>query len=193
MDREVRSSGATGPAPQVSRRGAAGGLVLRGHAALFNVETVIAGLFREVIRPGAFSEAIGRDDVRCLFNHSADYVLGRTTAGTLRLSEDRVGLRYDVDLPGSQWAKDFVLSVERGDITQSSFAFLADLDEWPPTKRDELPLRVIRRARLFDVSPVTHPAYEQTTVSAHAASAATEAWRGDLERERMRLRLAIKR
>ena len=67
---------------------------ISGHAALYNSEAVIAGLFRETILPGAFTAAIGRDDVRCLFNHSPDYVLGRTKSGTLTLSEDARGLRY---------------------------------------------------------------------------------------------------
>ena len=75
-----------------------------GYAAVFNREAVIAGMFREQIAPGAFTDAIGRDDVRALFNHDANFVLGRTVSGTLRLSEDETGLRYDVTPPSTTWA-----------------------------------------------------------------------------------------
>src|SRR5688572_2866304 len=97
--------------------------VLSGYAALFNTETVIGGMFREAVAPGAFRDAMGRDDVRALFNHDANIVLGRTGNGTVRLSEDAVGLRYEVDLPDTQAARDLMVSVRRGDISQSSFAF----------------------------------------------------------------------
>jgi HK97 family phage prohead protease len=144
--------------------------VLSGYAALFNTETVIGGMFREAIAPGAFRDAVGRDDVRALFNHDPNIVLGRTGSGTVRLSEDALGLRYEVDLPDTQAARDLMVSVRRGDISQSSFAFgIAKREdaEWKQAAtRGELPLRTIKRAQLFDVSPVTYPAYEQTSVSA---------------------------
>ena len=72
---------------------------LTGYVATFNSETDIAGLFREVVRSGAFAAAIRRDDVRALYNHNPDQVLGRTRSGTLTLTEDEHGLRYDVILP----------------------------------------------------------------------------------------------
>jgi HK97 family phage prohead protease len=139
---------------------------LEGYAALFNTEAVIGNYFRETIARGAFAEAIGRDDVRALFNHDANFVLGRNKAGTLALREDNAGLRYRVTPPDTQFARDLVESVRRGDISQSSFAFAVELERWPAIGRDEQPLRIIQRAKLFDVSPVTYPAYEQTSVSA---------------------------
>jgi HK97 family phage prohead protease len=143
---------------------------LVGYAAMTNAETVIGSgphAFRERIAPGAFTDAIGRDDVRALFNHDPNYVLGRTKAGTLRLEEDARGLRYDVTPPETAWAKDLMTSVSRGDITQSSFGFIVEDQDWEqPAQRGELPLRTIRKVSLFDVSPVTYPAYEQTSVSA---------------------------
>ena len=150
---------------------------LIGHAALFNSEAVIAGFFREVIAPGAFTEALKRkDDVRALFNHDANFVLGRTAAGTLTLSEDKRGLKYEVTTPSTSWAKDLVLSIARGDVSQSSFAFRVERESWPKVERDALPLRVIEQVELFDVSPVTYPAYEDTTVSARdRAKAAVDA------------------
>jgi HK97 family phage prohead protease len=142
---------------------------LVGYAALFNSPTDIAGQFREQIAPGAFTDAVGRDDVRALFNHDPNYVLGRTASRTLTLREDAHGLLYDVAPPATTWAADLMTSVERGDITQSSFGFIVEDDEWtPPATRADLPLRTIKRVSLFDVSPVTFPAYQDTTVSARS-------------------------
>ena len=140
---------------------------ISGHAALYGSEAVIAGLFRETILPGAFTAAIGRDDVRCLFNHSPDYVLGRTKSGTLTLSEDARGLRYDVVLPDTVWARDLYTSIQRQDVSQSSFSFVATQESWV---QGSLPLRQIHDVQLFDVSPVAFPAYEATTVSARGDS-----------------------
>lgn len=146
---------------------------IAGHAAVFNTEATIGGFFREQIAPGAFATAIKEDDVRALFNHNADLVLGRTTSGTLTLSEDETGLRYEVDPPDTQWARDLMVSVKRGDISQSSFGFQVVREEWTtPENRAELPLRTILEARLFDVSPVTYPAYEETSAEARSKAEA---------------------
>lgn len=146
---------------------------LEGYAAVFNAETEIAGLFRERIEPGAFAQAVVRDDVRALFNHDANFVLGRTTAGTLLLSEDATGLRYGVEPPNTTWANDLMVSIQRGDISQSSFAFSVDEEDWQYPAR-EMPVRIIKRATLYDVSPVTFPAYATTTVSARSKAMAQE-------------------
>jgi HK97 family phage prohead protease len=151
---------------------AAGPMRLAGYAALFNTPTTIAGLFREQIAPGAFRAALDRgDDVRALFNHDAGVVLGRTRSGTLRLTEDHRGLRYELDLPDTTQARDVWTLVQRGDISQSSFAFTVPDggdDITPAVSRSDLPLRIINTLQLFDVSPVTYPAYAETTVSARA-------------------------
>jgi HK97 family phage prohead protease len=144
-----------------------------GYAAVFNREANIAGFFREKIAPGAFKTALKEDDVRALFNHDPNYVLGRTAAGTLTLTEDDTGLRYDAEPPDTQWAKDLLVSIERGDVNQSSFGFMVVREEWTkPEDRAELPLRTILEARLFDVSPVTYPAYEETTAEARVVAEA---------------------
>jgi HK97 family phage prohead protease len=148
---------------------------LQGYAAVFNEETVIGGGwwgFREKIDPGAFTDAITADDVRALFNHDPNYVLGRNTSGTLTLKEDDHGLHYDIDPPATQVGRDVVTLVSRGDISQSSFAFIVpeDGDDWnyDEVKVGKLPLRTIRKVQLMDVSPVTYPAYPSTSVSARA-------------------------
>jgi uncharacterized protein len=146
-----------------------GGNTLVGHAAVFNTETTIMGMFREQIAPRAFRKAIKEGDVRALFNHDPSVVLGRNKSGTLRLKEDDVGLWYEVDLPDTQAARDLWTSIDRGDINQSSFAFsvVKELRTEPDEDAGEsLPLFTIKEARLYDVSPVTFPAYEEADVAA---------------------------
>ena len=143
---------------------------IEGYAAVFNEETVIGEWFREIIRPGAFSRAIKeKQDVRALFNHSADHVLGRTKSGTLELDENKKGLWIEIDPPDTQPARDVLELIRRGDISEMSFAFTVhgpNGDEWDETeiKKGKLPLRTLVDLDLYDVSPVTFPAYEGTEV-----------------------------
>lgn len=170
---------------------------LSGYAAVFGQTAEIAGMFREQIAPGAFTSAMGRDDVRALFNHDVNFVLGRSTAGTLRLTEDDKGLRYDIDIPDTSWARDLMISVKRGDVSQSSFGFVVTEDEWEYGKRGEMPTRTIKSVELYDVSPVTYPAYASTNVSARSLEAAklevSVDWKGLLDVSRSRCTLAAKR
>lgn len=144
-------------------RGKSGaGATIAGHAAVFN-KVADLGWFREMIAAGSFAKTIGEADVRALFNHDSNLVLGRNKAKTLRLGEDSVGLWYEVDLPDTQTANDLAKSIERGDVSQSSFAFDVIKQELDYSDEDS-PLRTITEARLYDVSPVTYPAYEDTDV-----------------------------
>lgn len=165
----------------VGLRGATGqtgesGACISGYAAVFDSETTIGDMFRERIASTAFDLAINRDDVRALFNHDANLPLGRTSAKTLTLSTDRVGLKYSIILPATSYAADLKISIQRGDVSQSSFAFSADEDTWTkPIRAALLPLRTIVKATLFDVSPVTFAAYASTTVSARSRELAERA------------------
>lgn len=134
-----------------------------GHAAVFNLLSDDLGGFKEKIRPGAFARAIKEDDVRALINHDPNFLIGRTKSGTLKLSEDQVGLHIENDLPDTQDARDLMVKIRRGDLTQMSFGFRTLLDDW----RFEagLVVRELIEVELFDVSPVTYPAYPQTDVS----------------------------
>lgn len=137
---------------------------LRGMAAVFDILSENLGGFREKIDPGAFDDVMDQD-VRALFNHNDNIILGRTKADTLAISVNSVGLAYDIDLPDTQPARDLVVSIGRGDVDQSSFGFLVEDDVW--TEDDEgRVVRTIKKFKtLFDVSPVVFPAYPDTTVA----------------------------
>lgn len=163
-----------------------------GYAARFNEVTEICGFFREKIAPGAFRECAEKDDVRALFNHDPNKVLGRTSNGTLRLSEDEVGLRYEITPPDTQEARDLMVLLERGDVSGSSFTFDmgAGDDEWDDD--EAMPMRTIRRiSSLYDVGPVTFPAYPTTSAGARSAEeirADYEAARHDHEKNKSEAR-----
>ncbi len=142
---------------------------ISGHAAVFNSLSEDLGGFREIIVPGAFKEALGRSDIRALLNHDPNFVLGRTKNGTLRLWEDEAGLAVEIDPPSTQWANDLLVSINRGDISQMSFAFRVADDKWETV--DGANLRTILSFdEIFDVSPVTYPAYPETDVALRARS-----------------------
>jgi HK97 family phage prohead protease len=140
-----------------------------GHAAVFNTWTEIGGYFREQIRPGAFKRAIQEDDVRALFNHDPNFVLGRNKAGTLLLEEDETGLAIQIFPPETHFARDLGVSMDRGDIDQMSFGFRTIKDEWNYEAR--IPERTLLEVELFDISPVTFPAYPTTDVGMRAIEA----------------------
>lgn len=132
-------------------------MIIEGYAAVYDQQTNI-GPFKETIARGAFDDNL-QDDVRALLNHDANYVLGRTGAGTLELELDDTGLRYRIHLGEQQYAKDLYESVKRGDISQSSFAFTIKEQSWNENRTVR---SVDKVGMLLDVSPVTYPAYKQT-------------------------------
>ena len=140
---------------------------ITGYAALFNSETDL-GWEREMIAPGAFGRSMRNGaDVRALFNHDPNIVLGRNTAGTLDLTEDDRGLAYIIHLPDTEQARAIREGIKRGDISQSSFAFRPVRDE-RITNENGKDLRILHEVELFDVSPVTYPSYKDTVASARA-------------------------
>lgn len=134
-----------------------------GYAAKFNQNSEEMWGTIERIKPGAFSEAILRSDVRALWNHDSNHVLGRTKSNTLTLKEDEVGLFYEITPPDTQTAKDLIESIKRGDVDQSSFAFTVDVVEWDTSEQTRI-RTIIKVKELYDVSPVTYPAYPTATV-----------------------------
>jgi HK97 family phage prohead protease len=146
------------------------GFRFTGYAAKFQTRSHDLGGFKETIQAGAFGRAINEgQDVRALINHDAGLILGRTTSGTLKLSEDSTGLHYEVDAPDTSYARDLAESMKRGDVTQSSFGFRVREDDWQREGRGRL--RTLIDVDLLDVSPVTYPAYEDTESGVTAARA----------------------
>ena len=134
---------------------------IEGYASVFDSEELGGkSPVREKVVKGAFEDTIQIDDIRALFNHDPNYVLGRNKAGTLTLEEDEKGLKVRIVPPDTTWAKDLLVSIKRGDITQMSFGFTVILDRW--SYEDNIDVRELLKVKLFDVSPVTFPAYSQT-------------------------------
>ena len=141
---------------------------LVGHAALFDVLSEDLGGFKEKIRKGAFANSIKVDDIRALFNHDSNYVLGRNTSGSLILAEDDLGLAIEIDPPDTQFAKDLMTLIGRGDISGMSFGFIVNVDEWDSTDKDNV-IRTLIDISLWDVSPVTYPVYPTTDIGIKSA------------------------
>ncbi|MEK4201156.1 HK97 family phage prohead protease [Cytobacillus sp. FSL K6-0265] len=136
-------------------------LRVSGYAAVFNSKTSIGEYFDEMISPGAFSRTLSENgDIRALINHNWDKLIGRTKSGTLILSEDERGLKFEIDLPNTSYARDLAESMERGDINQCSFGFYATEESWDYSI--EPALRTVNEAELFEISIVSIPAYENT-------------------------------
>ena len=133
-----------------------------GYAAIYNSDSEDLGGFIERMAPGSFDGRL-QDDVRVLFNHDNNLVLGRTISGTATLEVDEKGLRYTCQLPDTTYAKDLIELMERGDVTQSSFAFTIEDESWEE-RADGMLIRTVKKVgQLYDVSPVTYPAYTEAT------------------------------
>ena len=138
--------------------------MISGYAAVFDSDSEDLGGFTERIERGAFAEAIKVSDVRALFNHDNNMILARTASGTLRIYEDERGLKYEFEAPNTNVGNDVLEMIKRGDISQSSFGFTVEQDSW--AKRDGTTYRTINKVkRLYDVSPVTFPAYPEASVA----------------------------
>lgn len=150
-----------------------GTVKIRGYAAVFNTLSSDLGGFRERLHPTAFDAVLRKNpDVRGLFNHDPNYLLGRTRSGTLRLYADEKGLGYTIDPPKSR--TDVLEALERGDVSGSSFAFTIarDGEEW--VEENGKLIREVRKvAGLFDVGPVVYPAYPDTTAARRSLTEAT--------------------
>lgn len=188
MEREIRG----GIAAEI--RAEADTITVSGYAAVFNQATEIAG-FREVISPGAFRDAIGRDDVVFLINHEG-LPLARTRSGTLTLTEDATGLRIDaaLDLTDPD-VQSIVPKMRRGDLDKMSFAFISEDEDW--SDAGGIVLRTIKRASLFDVSIVTTPAYEGTSIALRNLEASRKQKRAEnfsaaARRIRMKMNLRLR-
>ena len=124
------------------------------------------GTFREQLMPGCFASAIPVSDIRSLFNHDPNLILGRTASGTLSVYEDETGLAFECDPPDTTYSRNLQISMNRGDVNQCSFGFSVAEGGDTYAKDTAYPdawIRSIHRvAKLYDTSPVTYPAYVDT-------------------------------
>ena len=144
---------------------------LRGYAAIFNRLSENLGGFREKIQPGAFTKTIKSADVRLLINHEG-LPLARTKSGTLLLSEDDNGLRFEADMDLSDPdVQRLIPKMRRNDLNQMSFGFYTVSDKWehPADKCLKESIRTLLEVDLYDISVVTYPAYPQTSVNIRSA------------------------
>jgi len=139
---------------------------IEGYFIRFNEETELwEGLFEEV-DPKAVDDSLKNNDIRCLFNHDTNIVLGRTGNGTLELKKDEKGLFGRVKInPNDKQAMDIYARIERGDINACSFGFNI-IDEEIQNRDDGTTKFVLKKIDLHEVSPVTFPAYPTTSIQA---------------------------
>jgi len=137
---------------------------IEGYGAVFNTWYDVFG-FREKVLKGAFKRTIKGNDIRSLFNHEPNLILGRNKAGTLEITEDEHGLHYRTRLPNTTYANDLRESIDRGDVTQCSIGFQVVKEIWDNGYKD----RSLEEVKLFDVGPVTFPASEKTEVKLRSA------------------------
>ena len=136
--------------------------VVVGYGSIWNSRSENLGGFYEYISPDAISqETIDKSDVRALINHDPNLVLARSTAGNLTLSVDEKGLRYEFSIPETSYGKDLAINMKNGNINQSSFAFTVGADEWSTDEEGNDIRTITSIEKLYDVSPVTYPAYSQ--------------------------------
>jgi len=147
---------------EVESRAKGNNIYVEGYASVFEKRSGNLGGFVEMVKPTAFTKTIREADVRALWNHDPQYVLGRTSAKTLELAIDNNGLYYRSLLPNTSYAKDLAELLERRDVRESSFTFFKVQDDWNLTE-EGYPQRNLIEVGLIDVAPVSFPAYEDAT------------------------------
>jgi len=158
---------------------------IAGHAAVFDKFSQNLGGFVEKISRGAFTESLAKRDIRALWSHNPDYILGRTGNRTLRLWEDDYGLGFELKLPDTQLGRDTYTSIARGDVSGMSFGFRVMEHEWKKSDGTGPHQRTLTKVDLFEVSPTAFPAYEATDVSARSladlVNECEAAWRAEAD------------
>lgn len=145
------------------------GKVIKGYAAVFNTLTRINDRFQEKIAPGAFSESLAKNDIRALWSHNSDLVIGRNKNGSLKLREDEHGLAFENTLPDTQIGRDTFENVRSGLVTGVSFGFFVKKQSWEQGSDGAPHTRTLEIVDLIEISPTAFPAYQQTHVAARTS------------------------
>lgn len=179
---------------EVRAAGEGGSIAFTGHGIVYDREATIYdwwfGEYKERIAPGAAAAHLG-DDVRLLINHDANLLLARTTAGTMRLSEDEIGVLVDADMAPTAYARDLAILLERGDISQMSFSFIAGDEEWEMDPGGTWHRTITSFAGLYDMSIVTYPAYDETDAGLRAVGQLMRAGRRNSSSDEALIRGAV--
>jgi len=154
-----------------------------GYAAVFNRETSIGDRFVELVAPGAFAESIAGGDVRALWSHNPDLVIGRTKNGSLQLREDDYGLAFKLKLPDTNQGNDAFKLIRDGYVTGVSFGFRVKEEKWARGNETTPHKRTLVKVELFEISPTAFPAYEDTHVAAREATEALKEVTAQWEKE----------
>ncbi|HYG02114.1 MAG TPA: HK97 family phage prohead protease [Chryseosolibacter sp.] len=166
---------------------------IRGYAAVFNSDTQIGDWFIERIEKGAFDDVL-KDDVRVLFNHDPNLILSRSGAG-LTIGVDDTGLYYEFDAPDTTAGNDLLYNIRNGLIKESSFSFTVKSEKWEDKGKGKPSIRTILKfERLYDVSPVTYPAYADTTVATRSKKQFDDTYQSDLaEMDQSEMKASLQR
>ena len=155
---------------RVSKLGTESGKLV-GVAVAYGTRSQDLGGFVEIIEPGAFSKhLVTNPDVRCLYEHDKKDLLGRTTSGTLRLSDSQQELAVEIDPPATRAGADCVELVKRGDLSGMSFGFSVVKDHWDMKAKP--PVRSVIEARLHEVTITSNPAYLTSAIALRCAAGA---------------------
>jgi len=158
------------------------GKTLSGYAAVFNSEAVL-GDFTEVIRQGAFAKSLATgSNIRALYHHQGDALLGTTKGGTLQLREDAHGLAFTLSLPDTSHGRDLAVLVERGDVSGRSFGFVVPPggDRWE--QRGGQLVRELLTVDLSEITLTADPAYQDTSIAMRSRPQAKSFWEVDTRR-----------
>lgn len=141
--------------------------IIQGLAVPYGKESEEMYGFREIIKPSAFGDSIAKD-IRCLWNHDTSKPLGRVMNSTLKLRDTSEGLMFECFLPNTSWGNDAKEAITRGDVSGMSFGFFTKKDNWAYPDDHSVVVRTIEDAELFEISPVTFPAYPDSVAEARS-------------------------
>lgn len=147
-------------------------LVVSGYFAVFDEETTLTATEKEVIKKGAFSKSLAKNDIVALWNHDSQKVLGRTSNKTLVLEEDEKGLKGTLKIANTSFGRDVYELIKRGDISGCSFGFY--INSYTLNSDRNCEIYELNDVELLEVSVVTWPQYEQTSITARCKSDLTD-------------------
>jgi HK97 family phage prohead protease len=143
-------------------------MTIGGYVTKFNTRSVVIWDFVEYVAKGAFRNSLKNNVIKSLWNHDSNMVIGSTKNSSLRLWEDEIGLKFELDLPNTSWGKDAYETVRTGLVDGVSFGFYVKEDEWEYLADEGLYKRTLLDVDLFEISPTPFPAYQDSQVSSRS-------------------------